>query len=239
MELARLQKKAEKYGISLSRQLLEQLDLYVRLLLEWNGRINLTSIQNPDEIENKHIIDSLLLASQAELTEGLTDVGTGAGFPGIVCKLYKPQIMLTLMEPTQKRARFLELVDAELGLKSRIICARAEEVARREERQRHAFVTARAVAALPQLCEYCLPLVQRGGLFVAMKGEANAELEDSRTAIALLGGEYQETRMFQLPDGSRRSLIFIRKAKDTPVRYPRQGAKIKRAPLSTNVPRGT
>ncbi len=148
------------------------------MLVEYNEKVNLTAITDAEGIEDRHFIDSLLLASQPEVQGSLVDVGTGAGFPGIVAKLYKPQLALTLMEPTGKRVDFLRYVCGQLGLEAEFVKERAEEAARKRWREAFDVASARAVAALPVLLEYCLPLVRKGGLFIAMKGAGAAD-EDS------------------------------------------------------------
>ena len=161
------------------------------------------------------------------------DVGTGAGFPGIVAKIYKPDLELTLMEPTGKRVDFLRYACAELGLTGvEFAKERAEEAARKIWREQFDVASARAVAALPVLCEYCLPLVKVGGQFIAMKGpEADAEAKAAANALKKLGGQYEETRAFTLPDGSARGLVFCKKISQTPTVYPRNGGKIAKKPL--------
>ena len=162
----------------------------------------------------------------------LVDVGTGAGFPGIVAKLYKPQLALTLMEPTGKRVDFLRYVCGQLGIAAEFAKERAEEAARKRWRETFDVASARAVASLPVLLEYCLPLVKKGGLFIAMKGAgAVQEVQQAQAAAARLGGKYAGRRDFTLPDGSARSLLFYEKISQTPPVYPRNGGKIAKAPL--------
>ena len=163
----------------------------------------------------------------------LVDVGTGAGFPGVVAKIYKPDLALTLMEPTGKRVEFLKYLCAELGLAGvEFAKERAEEASRKAWRERFDVACARAVAALPVLCEYCLPLVRVGGVFIAMKGpDAPEELAASANALRRLGGRAGETRAFALPDGSARNLVVLKKISQTPPAYPRNGGKIAKKPL--------
>ncbi|MEG0340372.1 MAG: 16S rRNA (guanine(527)-N(7))-methyltransferase RsmG, partial [Oscillospiraceae bacterium] len=197
----------------------------------YNTKVNLTAIIDAEGIENKHFIDSLLLAKQPEIQGKLVDVGTGAGFPGVVVKLANPQIDLTLMEPTGKRVEFLKYLCSELNIKASIIKERAEEAARKVWRESFDVATARAVANMSALCEYCLPLLKVGGVFIAMKSDASQELEDAMPAIEKLGGEYMRTESFVLPNGERRTLIFVKKISQTPSVYPRNGGKIAKAPL--------
>ena len=212
----RLAEKCSTWNIALTGRQLDQLDQYAGLLVSYNQKVNLTAITDPEGIEDKHFLDSLLFASQPEVTGRMVDVGAGAGFPGIVAKIYRPDLALTLMEPTGKRVDFLQFVCETLGL----------------EGVQFDLASARAVAALPVLAEYCLPLVKVGGCFVAMKGASAAqELAAAQGAIRKLGGEYRETRDFHLPGGDARSLVVVRKISHTPTAYPRNGGKIAKAPL--------
>ena len=233
IEKARLAEKCSTWNINLTPEQLDQLDRYAQILVEYNQKVNLTAITDPEGIEDKHFLDSLLFASQPEVAGRMVDVGTGAGFPGVVTKIYKPEIELTLMEPTGKRVDFLKYVCGELGLTGvEFAKERAEEAARKVWREQFDLASARAVAALPVLAEYCLPLVKVGGCFVAMKGASAAqELAAAQGAIRKLGGEYRETRDFHLPGGDARSLVVVRKISHTPTAYPRNGGKIAKAPL--------
>lgn len=232
IEMQRFLTNAERRGVPLKEDQAQLLDRYAELLVETNEKINLTAITDPEGIENKHFIDSLLLAAQPEISGRLVDVGTGAGFPGVVAKIYRPQLALTLLEPTGKRLDFLRQVCAELGLEAEFVKERAEEAARKEWRETFDVATARAVARLNKLAEYCLPLVRVGGFFLAMKAEsAQEELEEARGAIRRLGGEIAQLRRFQLPGGDERGIIVIKKISQTPTAYPRNGGKIAKSPL--------
>lgn len=227
----RFRNNAAVYGLEIGEELFQKLERYAQMLVDWNQKINLTAITQPEEMENKHFIDSLLLAAQPEIEGRLVDVGSGAGFPGMVAKLYRPQLDVTLMEPTGKRVRFLEELAAQLGAPVRVVKERAEEAARKQWRESYDVATARAVAALPALCEYCLPLVKKGGWFLAMKGEAAEEVVAAQGAIGKLGGRLKEVRSFSLPDGSARSIVIIEKVSSTPPVYPRNGGSIAKKPL--------
>ena len=229
----RLQAKCSTWNISLTGAQLDLLDRYAELLVSYNEKVNLTAITSPDGIEDRHFADSLLFAAQPEVSGRLVDVGTGAGFPGIVAKIYKPDLELTLMEPTGKRVDFLRYACAELGLTGvEFAKERAEEAARKGWREQFDLASARAVAALPMLAEYCLPLVKVGGNFLAMKGASGEEeLAAARGAIKKLGGEYRETRTLHLPGGDTRTLILCKKISQTPTAYPRNGGKIAKSPL--------
>lgn len=229
----RLAEKCFTWNIALTGAQLDLLDRYARLLVDYNQKVNLTAITTPEGIEDRHFVDSLLFAAQPEVAGRLVDVGTGAGFPGVVAKIYKPELQLTLMEPTGKRVEFLRYLCGELGLTGvEFAKERAEEAARKQWREAVDVASARAVAALPMLCESCLPLVRVGGTFLAMKGpDADAERAGSANALRRLGGEYRETRAFTLPDGSERRLVVCKKISQTPTAYPRNGGKIAKKPL--------
>ena len=178
-------------------------------------------------------MESLLFAARPEVAGKLVDVGTGAGFPGVVAKIYKPELELTLMEPTGKRVDFLRWVCGELGLTGvEFAKERAEEAARKQWREAFDVACARAVAALPVLSEYCLPLVKVGGVFIALKGASGEEeLAAAKNAIAKLGGAWKETSRLKLPGGDERCLILCEKISHTSTVYPRNGGKIAKAPL--------
>lgn len=229
----RLEAKCAALGIALTGPMLDALDQYAEILVEYNQKVNLTAITDPEGIEDKHFADSLLLANLPETAGKLVDVGTGAGFPGVVAKIFKPELQLTLMEPTGKRVEFLKYVCAQLGLLGvEFAKERAEEAARKVWREQFDVATARGVAALPMLSEYCLPLVKVGGVFLAMKGPGAAEeLAESGAALKKLGGKGSGVAEFHLPGGDVRNIIRIKKISQTPPVYPRNGGKIAKSPL--------
>lgn len=228
----RLLDKAAAYGLQIE-PIIDKLAQYATLLVEYNKKVNLTAITDAVGIEDKHFIDCLLLAARGEVQGSLVDVGTGAGFPGIVIKLYKPDVELTLMEPTGKRVEFLRYACAELGIEAELIKERAEEAARKRWREQFDVTTARAVASMQALAEYCLPLVKPGGIMLAMKGSSGAEeLAQAQAAIAKLGGKAQPVCAFSLPDTSERTLLICKKISQTPPQYPRNGGKIAKSPLA-------
>lgn len=229
----RLEAKCAALGIALTGPMLDALDQYAEILVEYNQKVNLTAITDPEGIEDKHFADSLLLANLPETAGKLVDVGTGAGFPGVVAKIFKPELQLTLMEPTGKRVEFLKYVCAQLGLSGvEFAKERAEEAARKVWREQFDVATARGVAALPMLSEYCLPLVKVGGVFLAMKGPGAAEeLAESGAALKKLGGKGSGVAEFHLPGGDARNIIRIKKISQTPPVYPRNGGKIAKSPL--------
>ena len=229
----RLEAKCAALGIALTGPMLDALDQYAEILVEYNQKVNLTAITDPEGIEDKHFADSLLLANLPETAGKLVDVGTGAGFPGVVAKIFKPELQLTLMEPTGKRVELLKYVCAQLGLSGvEFAKERAEEAARKVWREQFDVATARGVAALPMLSEYCLPLVKVGGVFLAMKGPGAAEeLAESGAALKKLGGKGSGVAEFHLPGGDVRNIIRIKKISQTPPVYPRNGGKIAKSPL--------
>ncbi len=228
----RLSDKAAAMGISISGSLADQLARYAELLVSYNEKVNLTALTAPQDIEEKHFLDCLAFAALPEVKEGhsLVDVGTGAGFPGVVAKLYKPGVALSLMDPTGKRLEFLRFLCGELGIEAAFIKERGEEAARKQWRETFDIATARAVAALPALAEYCLPLVKVGGVFLPMKGPGEAP-EDAAAAAKALGAKYEKTHSYLLPGGEERRVFVFRKTASTPAVYPRAGGKIAKKPL--------
>lgn len=218
-------------GFTLDEEQVRRFMAYRRLLLEWNEKMNLTSITDPREILLKHFADSATAAVYAR--GSALDVGTGAGFPGVPVKLLRPDIRLTLLDSLNKRVSFLKALDAELALGASCLHARAEDAARTNLREGFDTVFSRAVAALPVLAEYCLPFVKRGGVFIAMKGpDASEERLRAEPAIKLLGGEVSEIKRTKIPFCDiEHSLIIIGKIRQTPDKYPRHPKKIANAPL--------
>ena len=207
---------------------------YGELLLETNKVMNLTAITEPKDVATLHFLDSAALLTLADLKgKTVVDVGTGAGFPGMPMKILEPSIQLTLLDSLGKRITFLQEVCDNLGLTDvQCVHARAEEFAA-EHRQSFDFAVSRAVANLSMLCELCLPLVKPGGYFLSMKSvESNEELNAAKRAIQTLGGQVKRTADYQIPgtDVTHR-VIFIKKVAETPKKYPRPFAKIKKNPL--------
>ena len=207
---------------------------YGELLLEKNKVMNLTAITEPADVASLHFLDSAALLALADLKgKTVVDVGTGAGFPGMPLKILEPSIRMTLLDSLGKRITFLQEVCDDLGLTDvQCVHARAEEFAA-EHRQSFDFAVSRAVANLSMLCELCLPLVKPGGYFLSMKSvESNEELNAAKRAIQTLGGQVKRTADYQIPgtDVTHR-VIFIKKVAETPKKYPRPFAKIKKNPL--------
>ena len=210
---------------------------YGRLLLEQNQVMNLTAITDPEQAARLHMLDSaaLLLCADFQGGKTLIDVGTGAGFPGLPLKILEPSLRLTLLDSLGKRVRWLESVCEALSLDN-VAClhARAEEQALAEGfRDGFDLVTSRAVAALPLLCELCLPYVKVGGLFLAMKSvDSGEELNQAGRAIAKLGGRLLPPVDYEIPGcGVRHRVVRVEKLSPTPKGYPRRWAKIQKAPL--------
>ena len=223
------------YKITLSEEQISQLERYYELLCEWNEKINLTAITDPKGVAVKHFADSLSIFNYINVPQNarVIDVGTGAGFPGLVLKIARPDIKLTLLDSLQKRLNFLPVVCNELNLDSKLIHSRAEEGGQDLDlRESFDLVVSRAVAQLNILCEYCIPYVRLSGSFVAFKGDADGEIKSAKKAIGILGGKINNTFKFELPfEGGGRTLVEIEKVSPTPEKYPRQNGKIKSKPL--------
>lgn len=204
------------------------------LLLEKNKVMNLTAITDPEDVASLHFLDSAALLTLADLKDKtVVDVGTGAGFPGMPLKILEPSIRMTLLDSLGKRITFLQEVCNELGLQNvQCVHARAEEFAA-EHRGQFDFATSRAVANLSVLCELCLPLVKTGGYFLAMKSvDSDAELKDAERAIRTLCGRVERSADYRIPGTEViHRVIFIKKEAETPKKYPRAFAKIKKNPL--------
>ena len=207
---------------------------YADLLVEKNKVMNLTAITEPADIAALHFLDSAALLTLADWKgKTVADIGTGAGFPGLPLRIVDPSIRLTLLDAQNKRVEFLKEVCGELGLADvECVHARAEEFAA-DHREGFDLVTSRAVAALPLLCELCLPLVKVGGYFAAMKSvDADAELASASHAIEVLGGAVDHVTDYAIPGTEvHHRVIFIKKCRETGKKYPRAFAKIKKNPL--------
>lgn len=225
-------------GLELNEKQMAQYARYYELLVEWNEKINLTAITERDEVYLKHFYDSITLGLHTGVLEGeitLCDVGAGAGFPSIPLKIAFPNIKVTIVDSLNKRINFLELLFKELGLEGvRCYHDRAETFGQNaEHRATYDIVTARAVARMSVLSELCVPLVKKGGYFVAMKAASSQEeLDDAKAAIATLGGKVEEDYAFELPkEEGERHIILIKKTKETPKKYPRKPGLPNKKPL--------
>lgn len=229
-----LKKECAELGVNLSDAQCAQFERYYELLTDWNKKINLTRITEPDEVVTKHFADSLTLLKYCDIPQGakVIDVGTGAGFPGIPLKIARPDIRLTLLDSLNKRLNFLREVCGDIGIQSELVHLRAEEGSRKPEyRDSFDVAVSRAVAGLNVLTEYCLPYVKTGGKFISMKGpDLTQELNEAKNAVKTLGGEVESVKEFELC-GSGRTIVTIIKERQTPKPYPRHSSKIKSKPL--------
>ena len=230
-----LKNAAEAEGFALSDNQLAAFQKYAELLVEWNQKMNLTAITEPEEIAVKHFVDSLMLFKYIDIPENgaLIDVGTGAGFPGIPIKILSPSVQVTLLDALNKRVGFLDTVSKALGQNNRCLHLRAEEGGRKPElREQFDVATARAVASMATLAEYCLPYVKVGGVFAALKGfEVEEELEEAKPAIKLLGGKIERVEQYTLAGEQKRSVVIIKKISQVSTKYPRSSAKMAKNPL--------
>ena len=227
---------AKKLNMVFSEKQIKQFFKYMNLLIEWNNKINLTAITEPKEIILKHFIDSLTINKYIEQNKILVDVGTGAGFPGIAVKIYRPDVKVVLVDSLNKRINFLNEVVKELQLENiQTIHSRVEEFGKNKKyRESFDIVTARAVANLTVLSEYLLPLAKVNGKCICMKGsEIEEEINNSKNAINILGGKIEKIDQFKLPDSDiNRNIIIIDKLKNTPSKYPRKpGTPAKEPPI--------
>lgn len=225
-----LRRASVEFSAPLDDTALERLDTYAGMLVDYNSRLNLTAITDPDGIAVKHFADCLSVFASSSFPQGARciDVGTGAGFPGMVLLIARPDLEMTLVDSTAKKLRFVQDVLDRLGLRAQVVHARAEELGRDPAfREQFDIVTARAVAAMETLCEYCLPFARVGGTFVAMKGpDAENEMRAARAGIRTLGGGDVAFRRFQLADSAERNILTVKKISQTPPRYPRPSAQI-------------
>ncbi|SEF98221.1 16S rRNA m(7)G-527 methyltransferase [Caloramator fervidus] len=232
-----LLKGAKSYGIFLDENKINMFEKYMVLLKEWNEKINLTAITEDDEIVRKHFLDSISIIKSGLINDNLKiiDVGTGAGFPGIPLKIINPTLKVTLLDSLKKRVNFLNQVINELGLKNiEAVHGRAEDFARLDEyREKYDISTARAVAPMNILCEYCLPFVKVGGYFIAMKGPSiEEEIKDSKNAIGTLGGRLIDIVETSIPEYDvNHKLIIVGKIKPTDKKYPRKPSQIEKKPI--------
>ena len=232
---ALLEETVRPFGVEIDDGAFHRLDTYAELLVETNKQFNLTAITEPDEVTVKHFADCLALFGVVQFPENASviDVGTGAGFPGLVLKLYRPDLQVTFLDSTKKKLGFIEAVLLAVSLSGETVHLRAEEAGRAPKfRQKFDFATARAVSDLRNLAEYCLPLVRVNGLFLAMKSAAaDEEITAAKSALALMGGKIEKNRVFKLVENTDRRVVLVRKISQTPPKYPRPSAKIAKNPL--------
>lgn len=224
-------------GVELNEEKLNKFLRYKDLLKEWNEKINITTITDDLEINQKHFLDSItpFITGLFKGEKKIIDIGTGGGFPGLPLKIINQNLHVTLLDSLNKRIIFLNEVIKELNLQDiHAIHGRAEEFSRTEKyREKYDICISRAVASLDTLSEYCLPFVKLGGHFISMKGpEVDDELKLSKNAIDILGGKLVETKMLTIPGTDiTHSLIIIEKIKETSTKYPRGGGKPRKNPL--------
>ena len=224
------------FKTGLDDEMLQRFEIYFKLLVEWNEKMNLTAITDEHGVAVKHFADSLTLYNFVDVKKNasIIDVGTGAGFPGVVLKIARPDIKLTLLDSLNKRLTFLDTVLNNTGLDAELVHSRAEEGGKNKlYREKFDIVTARAVAKMSVLSEYCLPLVKKDGYFVALKGpKAEDELDEGKKALAVLGGKLIKDEELTLPGTTEeRTLVLVKKVKETSKKYPRQAGTPRRKPI--------
>ena len=225
-----LKRGAAELNVPLSDEQISSLERYSDILKEKNKVMNLTAVTDDEGIAVKHFLDSLTALQTGKVGKSVIDVGTGAGFPGLVIKIEKPETEVTLIDSVRKKVDYLRTAINELGLEGiTAIHTRIEDMGGKESFD---TVTARAVAPMNVLAEYCLPFVRQGGCMVAYKSvNAEEELKEAERAIKLLGGKTEENRIFELDEETKRRIIVIRKVKKSPDIYPRSGNKPRLKPL--------
>lgn len=239
MNIKEFNEELEKYldvlNIELKEEQIKQFYDYMNLLIEWNKKINLTAIIKPKEIILKHFVDSLTISKNINEKSTLVDVGTGAGFPGIPLKILRNDIEITLVDSLNKRIKFLDEVIEKLSLDNiKAVHGRAEEVGKNKEyREKFDYATSRAVANISTLSEYLIPLINKHGKCIYMKGsDTNEELVKGKKAISVLGGKVASKEEFVLPSSDiRRTIIIIEKIKNTPIKYPRKSGTPSKEPI--------
>ena len=222
----------ESVGLTLSREQYEKLSIYAEFLVEYNEKVNLTAITEPMEILRKHFIDSILLTKYVDipLNSTLIDVGTGAGFPSVPIKIYRPDIKITLLDSLNKRIDYLKQLCEKLEVDAEFIHGRAEDFSKKEEyREKFDFSCARAVANMALLSELCIPFVKQNGCFVAMKGP-NEDISLGANAVMVLGGLIEKEIEYKLFDEDRK-IVLVRIISQTPSKYPRNSSQIKKKSL--------
>ena len=232
-----LRQGIEDFGIEASDKMLADFQKYKEILVEWNQKMNLTGIEDEKEVFIKHFLDSISAVSKGYIKNGMSliDVGTGAGFPGMPLRISLPDLKVTLLDSLNKRINFLQEVANQIDIDDiEFIHGRAEDFGK-DENYRECFdiATARAVAGLPALMEFCVPFVKVGGYFVCLKGpNANLELEESKAAMDVLGVEFIEKINIELPESDlNHNILVFKKVKNTPDKYPRKAGKPAKSPI--------
>ena len=220
-----------KYGIILDEEKLNKFELYYELLIKYNEMFNITAITEKEEVYKKHFTDSLL---GREFIKGnsVIDIGAGGGFPSIPLKILNEDKSFILVDATEKKCEFLREVILKLDLKNtEVICGRAEELGKNiKYREKFDVCVSRAVARLNILCEYCIPFIKVGGSFVAYKGDAESEISEAENAIKALGCKIEKIENLSLKN-KKRTIVEIKKIKNTESKYPRANGRIRKNPL--------
>ena len=230
-----LEKSLEKLNIEFNNEQIQKFNAYYELLIEWNNKINLTTITEYDDVVSKHFIDSILICGFIDLSgKKIIDIGTGGGFPGIPVKIISPDTDIVLLDSLNKRIKFLDEVIDELALENiRTVHSRAEDISHKaDHREKYDICVSRAVANLSTLSEYCLPLVKPDGKFISYKsGDVDEEAAGAKNAVKILGGEITSIEKFDLYDDISRSFVFVSKIKPTPKKYPRKAGTPSKEPI--------
>ena len=227
-------KGLEQSGFEIIDNKIEKFDIFSRLLVEWNEKMNLTAVTDPEGISVKHFLDSVVPLSVLDIEENakVIDVGTGAGFPGVPLKIMRDDFEFTFMDSLNKRINFLKEVSNQIGFeKVEFVHARAEEAGRNKQyREKFDGAVSRAVANMKVLCEYCLPFVKVGGIFAAFKQfEVDEEIDESKAMIGSLGGKIRDIKEVAIPCSDIvRKIVIVEKVKETPAQFPRNAKKIKK-----------
>lgn len=222
----------KKYNLELSEELYRKLDIYADFLVEYNQNVNLTALTQPHDILYKHFIDSILLALHVDIKENsrIIDVGTGAGFPSVPIKLFRPDVKITLLDSLNKRIVFLQKLCENLEIDAEFVHGRAEDISKNAEyREKFDISCARAVANMSLLSELCIPFVKIGGIFTAMKGPTEDIMLGSN-AVDILGGTIESIKDYAIEDEGRK-VVVVRKISQTPTKYPRNSSQIKKKNL--------
>lgn len=226
-----MKKLFEEFGININEEQAKKFEKYYELLIFYNSKFNITAITEKEEVIKKHFIDSVLGVDKVGNGK-LIDIGSGGGFPAIPLKIMNDDLFVTMVESTGKKCEFLKTVVKELNLKgAEVINGRAEDLANNGlYREKFDVCTARAVARLNTLCEYCMPFVKVGGKFVSYKGDAEEEIKEAFNAVKVLGGEISEAYTYFLRD-AKRTLVTVKKIKETDKKYPRGNGRERKSPL--------
>ena len=229
-----LERYSKEIEVELDDNAISRFAVYAGELIGTNRKYNLTAITEPNDIIVKHFIDSLMVLKYFDLDYGtsIIDIGSGAGFPGLPLLIAKNnKLKVTFVDSVRKKLLFLDNALKSCGLEAELVCERAEVLGQNPEyREKYSVATARAVAPLNVLCEYCLPLVKVGGYFIALKGSQD-EVPEAENAIKVLGGELENNVSYKLQNGDTRSIVIIKKISQSPTEYPRKSKKISTKPL--------